>query len=111
MAAASRPEQSTQATRTVAEMAATAQPERQANEPAPQQVLEADRGGSSDDPGPPPSDQKAREARTLEDTVAELLRPMLRQWLDANLPGIIERTLRAEMAEASRSAGDKASSA
>jgi cell pole-organizing protein PopZ len=110
MAAASRPEQSAQATRTVAETAAAAQPERQANEPAPQQAMETDHGGGSDDSVPPPSAPKAGEARTLEDTVAELLRPMLRQWLDANLPGIIERTLRAEMAEAGRGAGDKAGS-
>lgn len=37
--------------------------------------------------------------RTLEDTVADLLRPMLRQWLDANLPRIVEHALRVELPE------------
>ena len=36
--------------------------------------------------------------RTMEDTVAELLRPMLRQWLDTNMPRIVEKALRVEMA-------------
>jgi hypothetical protein len=30
--------------------------------------------------------------------MAELLRPMLRQWLDANLPRIVEKALRVELA-------------
>ncbi len=37
--------------------------------------------------------------QTMEDTVAELLRPMLRQWLDTNMPRIVEKALRVEMAE------------
>ena len=40
----------------------------------------------------------ATSARTLEDAVAEMLRPMLREWLDANLPQIVEKALRAEIA-------------
>ena len=32
-------------------------------------------------------------ARTMEDTVAEMLRPMLREWLDANMPRIVEKAL------------------
>jgi cell pole-organizing protein PopZ len=35
--------------------------------------------------------------RTLEDTVAELLRPMLRDWLDANMPRIVEKALKVEL--------------
>jgi hypothetical protein len=31
--------------------------------------------------------------------VAELLRPMLREWLDANMPRIMEKALRIEVAE------------
>lgn len=38
------------------------------------------------------------ETRTLDDTAAELLRPMLRQWLDANMPRIVEKALRIELA-------------
>ncbi|MEZ5910493.1 MAG: DUF2497 domain-containing protein [Hyphomicrobiaceae bacterium] len=36
--------------------------------------------------------------KTLEDTVAELLRPMLRSWLDQNMPRIVEKAMRAEAA-------------
>lgn len=35
----------------------------------------------------------------LDDTVAELLRPMLRQWLSDNMPRIVEKALRIELAE------------
>src|SRR5205085_3526060 len=31
------------------------------------------------------------EGRTLEDVVRELLRPLLQQWLDANLPGVVQQ--------------------
>jgi cell pole-organizing protein PopZ len=34
----------------------------------------------------------------LDDRMASLLRPMLRQWLDANMPRIVEKALRVEMA-------------
>jgi cell pole-organizing protein PopZ len=37
----------------------------------------------------------------LEGLVTELLRPMLRDWLDANLPGIIEKMVAAEIARIS----------
>lgn len=36
--------------------------------------------------------------RSVEDLVAELLRPMLRQWLDENMPRIVEKALRIELA-------------
>jgi cell pole-organizing protein PopZ len=35
-------------------------------------------------------------ARTLEDTVAELLRPMLKEWLDENMPRIVQKALQKE---------------
>ena len=41
-------------------------------------------------------------ARTLEDLVKEMLRPMLRSWLDDNLPGLVERLVRAEIERVSR---------
>ena len=44
----------------------------------------------------------AQPIRTMEDTVAELLRPMLRQWLDANMPRIVEKALRVELAESAK---------
>ncbi|MCH9808929.1 MAG: DUF2497 domain-containing protein [Alphaproteobacteria bacterium] len=39
------------------------------------------------------------QVRTLEDTVAELLRPLLREWLENNMPRIVENALRLEVAE------------
>lgn len=38
-----------------------------------------------------------REGRTLEDVVRELLRPLLQQWLDDNLPGIVQQAVEAEV--------------
>ena len=40
--------------------------------------------------------------RTLEDLVREMLRPMLKSWLDDNLPGLVERLVRAEIERVSR---------
>jgi cell pole-organizing protein PopZ len=41
-------------------------------------------------------------ARTLEDLVKDLLRPMLKGWLDENLPPLVERLVRAEIERISR---------
>lgn len=41
-------------------------------------------------------------ARTIEDLVREMLRPMLKAWLDDNLPGLVERMVRAEIERVSR---------
>ena len=41
-------------------------------------------------------------ARTLEDLVREMLRPMLKAWLDDNLPGMVERIVKAEIERVSR---------
>jgi cell pole-organizing protein PopZ len=43
-----------------------------------------------------------QNARTLEDLVKEMLRPMLKGWLDDNLPGLVERLVRAEIERVSR---------
>jgi cell pole-organizing protein PopZ len=43
-----------------------------------------------------------KNARTLEDLVREMLRPMLKSWLDDNLPGLVERLVRAEIDRVSR---------
>lgn len=42
---------------------------------------------------------------TVEAMVAEMLRPMLKEWLDANLPGIVEEQVRKEVERIARSAG------
>ena len=40
--------------------------------------------------------------RTLEDVVRELLRPLLQQWLDENLPGIVQRAVDGEVSRIAR---------
>lgn len=42
------------------------------------------------------------KAKTLDDLVKEMLRPMLKSWLDENLPVIVERLVRAEIERVSR---------
>jgi len=42
------------------------------------------------------------EGRTLEDVVRELLRPMMKAWLDDNLPSIVEQQVAAEVERIAR---------
>jgi uncharacterized protein len=44
----------------------------------------------------------ANNARTLDDLVSEMLRPMLKVWIDDNLPTIVERLVRAEIERVAR---------
>ena len=46
-----------------------------------------------------------QNARTLEDLVREMLRPLLKGWLDDNLPGMVERIVRQEIERVSRGRG------
>jgi cell pole-organizing protein PopZ len=41
-------------------------------------------------------------ARTLEDLVKDMMRPMLKTWLDDNLPTIVERLVKAEIERVAR---------
>ena len=41
-------------------------------------------------------------ARTLEDLVREMLRPLLKAWLDDNLPPLVERLVRMEIERVAR---------
>jgi cell pole-organizing protein PopZ len=41
-------------------------------------------------------------ARTLEDLVKDMLKPMLKSWLDDNLPTMVERLVRAEIERVAR---------
>lgn len=43
-----------------------------------------------------------QNATTLEDLVKEMLRPLLKGWLDDNLPTLVERLVRAEIERVSR---------
>ena len=38
-----------------------------------------------------------RGGPSIEDVVREEVRPILKEWLDAHLPGIVERAVRAEI--------------
>ena len=42
---------------------------------------------------------------SLEDLVREMLKPMLKAWLDDNLPNMVERLVRAEIERVSRGRG------
>ena len=41
-------------------------------------------------------------APSFEETVKEMMRPMLKAWLDQNLPGIVERLVQAEIERVTR---------
>ncbi len=43
-----------------------------------------------------------QNARTLDDVVKDMLHPMLKSWLDSNLPTIVERLVRAEIERVAR---------
>lgn len=53
----------------------------------------------------PATDLPAGSGTSLEALVGSLLRPMLKEWLDANLPGIVEEQVRKEVERIARSAG------
>jgi cell pole-organizing protein PopZ len=46
-----------------------------------------------------------QNSRTLDDLVREMLKPMLKAWLDDNLPNMVERMVRAEIERVSRGRG------
>ncbi len=47
----------------------------------------------------------AGEGRTLEDLVTDLLKPMIKQWLDTNLPAIVEEKVEEEVQRVARRRG------
>jgi uncharacterized protein len=44
----------------------------------------------------------SNNARTLEDLVRDMMRPMIKTWLDDNLPSLVERLVRAEIERVAR---------
>ena len=48
---------------------------------------------------------RSGNTRTLEELVQEMLRPMLKTWLDENLPTVVEELVRQEIERAARKAG------
>ena len=57
------------------------------------------------DDAPRGPDLNFASGSTVEAMVAEMLRPMLKDWLAANLPGIVEAEVRKEVERIARSAG------
>ena len=49
-----------------------------------------------------PAAQVATQPKSVEDLMAELLRPMLKTWLDENLPVLVERLVQAEIERVTR---------
>jgi cell pole-organizing protein PopZ len=47
-----------------------------------------------------------KDGRTLEDVVRELLRPLLKEWLDQNLPRIVETKVEEEVHRIARGRGN-----
>jgi cell pole-organizing protein PopZ len=45
---------------------------------------------------------RKQNSQTLEDLVREILQPRLASWLDDNLPGLVERTVRTEIERIAR---------
>ena len=56
------------------------------------------------EPGARPQIVRSGET-SLEGMVREMLRPMLSDWLDKNLPGMVERLVKAEIARIARKRG------
>lgn len=54
---------------------------------------------------PEPATLAGGSGPTIDALARELLRPMLKEWLDANLPGIVEAAVRKEVERIARSAG------
>jgi uncharacterized protein len=54
---------------------------------------------------PEPMDVVTGTGPTVDELARALLRPMLKEWLDANLPGIVEAQVRKEVERIARTAG------
>jgi len=48
---------------------------------------------------------KPSQPQTVEDLMKEMLRPMLKAWLDENLPSVVERLVRTEIERVTRGRG------
>ncbi len=61
---------------------------------------------AADTPAPGSGAQLWVGARTIEQVVEDLMRPMLKTWLDQNLPRLVERLVEKELARMARRAVD-----
>jgi len=55
----------------------------------------------------PINSSRAYDGVTLEDIVKEMLHPMLREWMDSNLPPMVERIVQKELEKLARRAFDE----
>ena len=91
-----QPDASTGDPQTAASLAPNGSPVTQSmSTAAPTPAAQADAATSSE----ATSQTAPIQSRTIEDTVTELLRPMLREWLDSNLPTIIEKVVKDDIAK------------
>ena len=58
-------------------------------------------------PAPAGEGQGMPGKMTLEDMARELMRPMIREWIDRNLPGVVEKAVQKELEKLSRRAADQ----
>ena len=65
-------------------------------------VVARDRSGRRRRPGCAGAEGRRAESRSLEDVVRDTLRPMLKAWLDDNLPQLVERLVREEIERIAR---------
>jgi len=56
---------------------------------------------ATDGPGDPPTGERTG-GEPIGETALEIMRPMIREWLDANLPAIVERVVEREVKQRSR---------
>jgi cell pole-organizing protein PopZ len=54
---------------------------------------------------PEPTEMSSAAGPTIDELARQLLRPMLKDWLDANLPAIVEAQVRKEVERIARNAG------
>ncbi|HLB06177.1 MAG TPA: DUF2497 domain-containing protein [Alphaproteobacteria bacterium] len=59
---------------------------------------------SEPEPAPRETLRIVESGKTLEDYVLDMLRPMLKEWLDRNLPSLVERLVQREIHRVSRRA-------
>lgn len=79
------------------------EPRRLRTEPAPQQLLSAETNASVASAFQSLTQSVLlRDPATMENLARDLLRPMLKQWLDDNLPTLVERLVRAEIERVAR---------
>lgn len=66
------------------------------------QVVEERKAAPPAAPTPPPALALGAGGKTIEDLVKEMLRPMLKEWIDRSLPPMVERLVEREIARLTR---------